>query len=545
MQDDQLFGQEFVVDPQQHQHQHQQQQQSMAGFVTSPTDMFGYPLSAPATTSFTDSRPFWDTEMGGMDIDFSTAGADVFQASGHRPTNSLDWGKQNQMFQETGVVPQQQNQDSRAPPPAKRERVLAPKPPMASLDTATPDMAMFNASFPTPVEDSFVMMNQGNGGDPGLLFTRPPSSDADAAMYDPLSQPALMPSFPQPEPLKSPAKQAMKGELRRSASAKDNLAGRKINRASASSPVKGLGRPGLSRSVSETRGRKAVGRASALPALAPAIKPVPQSNPPNPTSQVSRTGGRSSPLKNQHNRPPSLTSIPEASAPRVRTSVKFTIDSRGRARAETTTVVEDDEDDDHYPTVIRSRKERRGRSRSKNEHSSEDESSSTDDEPIIIPSRNTSFALPEARRPNFVQSFASQHNPHDQGAGSLGIYYNDQNPTHNDPESEAETVMNWPESGRGDATSELRKVVENRHSHKKMTLNTSQRFISGPAYSSSNTISPASLTESSLPTPSTDRGSQVRCVCNSNKRPHGNSYLVQWYVNIDLMPFHIPSLGGI
>ena len=353
-------------------------------------------------------------------------------------------------------------------------------------------------------------------------------------MFDPLAQSALMPSFSHPEPINAPVKQAMKGELRRSASAKDNLANRKVNRASASSPVKSSGRPGLSRSVSESRGRKAVGRASTLPTLAPAIRPAPQPNLANPPPQIPRSGGRTSPLKNNHNRPSSLTSIPESAAPRVRTSVKFTIDARGRARAETTTVVEDDDDEGHYPTVIRSRKEARGRSRTKQDNSSEDDESSTDDEPIIIPSRNSSFALPEARNPSFVQSFASQHNASDEGPGSLGIYYNEQNSAHNDPESEAETVMNWQEAGQGDAMSELRKVVKNRQ--KTMTLNTSQRFVSGPPYSgSTSTISPASLTDSSsLPTPSAERRTQLRCVCNSNGRPHGNSYLVKWYVTIYL-----------
>ncbi len=52
MQDDQVFGQEFVVDA--------QQQQNMANFVTTPTDMFGYPMSAPATAPYADSRSFWD-----------------------------------------------------------------------------------------------------------------------------------------------------------------------------------------------------------------------------------------------------------------------------------------------------------------------------------------------------------------------------------------------------------------------------------------------------------------------------------------------------
>lgn len=516
MQDDQVFGQEFVVDA--------QQQQNMAGFVTTPTDMFGYPMSAPAAAPYADSRSFWDTDMGGMDIDFSTASADVFQTSNHRPMNSLDWGKQNQMFQESGALPQQ-NQDNRAPP--KRERALAPKPPMANLDTATPDMAMFHASFPTSAEDSFVMMNQGNGVDPGLLFTRPPSSSMDAAIFDPMAQTAPMPSFSQPELVRSPAKQNMKAELRRSASTKDTVASRKIDRSSASSPVKALGRPGLSRSASENRGRKPLARAS-LPTLAPAIRPTPQHNPPRSLSQAARSSGRTSPLKNPHSRLSSLGSIPEATTPRVRTSVKFTIDSRGRARAETTTVIEDGEEENPLSTVIRSRKEARSRSRSKHRYSSEDDESSTDDEPIIIPSRNASFALPDARNPSFVQSFSSQRTTSDQGASSLGIYYNEQSHAHNDGESDAETVMNWPESGRGDAASELRKVVENRQ--KKMTLNTSQRFVSGPPYSSSNTISPTTLTDSSLPTPSTDTGSQIRCICKStNSRVKGNGYLVQWY----------------
>ncbi|KAK7750666.1 hypothetical protein SLS62_007366 [Diatrype stigma] len=529
MQDDQVFGQEFVVDA--------QQQQNMAGFVTSPTDMFGYPMSAPATAPFADSRSFWDTDMGGMDIDFTAAGTDVFQTSNHRPMNSLDWGKQNQMFQDTGALPQQ-HQPNRALP-AKKERALAPKPPMAHLDTATPDMAMFNASFPTPVEDSFVMMNQGNGVDPGLLFTRPPSSSMDAAMFDPMAQAAPMPSFSQPELVRSPVKKTMKGELRRSASTKDTVASRKIDRSSASSPVKGLGRPGLSRSASETRGRKPLARAS-LPTLAPAIKPTPQQNAPRSLSQAARpsASGRTSPLKNPHSRLSSLGSIPEATTPRVRTSVKFTIDSRGRARAETTTVIEDGDEGNSAPTVIRSRKEGRSRSRSKQRYSSEDDESSTDDEPIIIPSRNSSFALPEARNnPSFVQqSFSSQHSiseQQQQGASSLGIYYSNNNDQHhqqqntdhhNDGESDAETVMNWPESGRGDAASELRKVVENRQ--KKISLNTSQRFLSGPPYSSSNTISPTTLDGGSLPTPSTDRGSQIRCICKStNSRVKGNGYL--------------------
>ncbi|RYP69176.1 hypothetical protein DL769_005344 [Monosporascus sp. CRB-8-3] len=497
MQDDQAFGQEFVVDA--------AQQQNMGNFVTAPADMFTYPISGPATTpAFTDSRSFWDTDIGGMDIDFSPAGTDVFQASNHRPMNSLDWEKQNQMFQETAAVPQQ-NQENRAPP-TRKERALAPKPP-ANIDTSTPDMAMFSASFPTPVEDAFAMLNQGNGVDPGLLFTRPPSSSMDAAMFDPMAQPVLMQSFSQPDLVGSPMKQPMKGELRRSGSAKDTMTSRKVDRASASSPVKSSGRPGLSRSFSENRGKKPPGRASTLPTLAPAIKPAPQQNPPRATAQTARSN--------------------ETTGSRLRTSVKFTIDSRGRARAETTTVVEEGEEEDAVRTIIRNRKKSRSCSRSKHWDSSEDDESSTDDEPIIIPSRNTSFALPDARKPTLTQSFLSSHRSiSEQNPSSLGISYNEQDSAHNDAESEAETVMNWPVTGRGDAASELRKVVENRH--KKLSLNTSQRFVSGPPYSGASTSSSTTLTDASLPTPSTVRGNRIRCVCNTTiSRINGDGYLVQ------------------
>ncbi|RYP73168.1 hypothetical protein DL771_003804 [Monosporascus sp. 5C6A] len=517
MQDDQVFGQEYVVDA--------AQQQNMANFVTAPADMFAYPISGPATApAFTDSRSFWDADMGSMDLDFSPTGADVFQTSNHPPMNSLDWGKQNQMFQETAAVPQQ-NQENRAPP-TRKERALAPKP-LVNIDTSTPDMAMFSASFPTPVEDAFAMMNQGNGVDPGLLFTGPPPSSVDAAMFDPMAQPSLMQSFSQADLVRSPMKQPVKGELRRSASTKDTMASRKVDRASASSPVKSSGRPGLSRSFSENRGKKPPGRASTLPTLAPAIKPAAQpQNPPRPAAQSARSNGRTSPIKNQHHRLSTLSSIPEATAPRLRTSVKFTIDSRGRARAETTTVIEEGEEEDAVRTIIRNRKKSRSRSRSKHWDSSEDDQSSTDDEPIIIPSRNASFALPDARKPTLAQSFLSSHcSISEQNPSSLGVHYNEQDSAHNDAESEAETVMNWPETGRGDAASELRKVVENRQ--KKMSLNTSQRFVSGPPYSSASTSSSTTLTDASLSTPSTVRGNRIRCVCNTTtSRINGDGYLV-------------------
>ncbi|KAI1495481.1 hypothetical protein F5X99DRAFT_422888 [Biscogniauxia marginata] len=490
------------------------QQQHLPTFATTPVDMYGVPLSAPATApAFGDPRPFWDTDMSGMDLDFS-AGANMFQTSNHRPMNSLDWGKSNDMFQETRAVPTQNQENN---PPAKRERALAPKPPMSSLDTSMADASMFGPPFSAPVDNPFAMMNHGGGGggvDPGLLFTRPPSSGMEPATFDIMGQSSLMQSFPPPEPFPIPVKavkESKRGQVRRSGSTKEKGAGKKIDRASASSPVKSSGRPNLSRSVSETRGRKPTSRTSNLPNLAPAIRPGPAPSNARLAPQGSRASGRTSPLKNDHSRLSSLSSIPESLSPGIRTSVKFTIDSRGRARAETTVIV----DDNAEQRPASAGRQRQPRSQSRNWPSSEDDESSTDDEPIIIPSRNNSFAIPEPHNPSMSRhSRSPQKHLSNQNASSLGIYYELGSP-HLDDESDAETVMKVPgKNDRGDAASELRKVVEDRQ--KRAALNTNQRFL------------PGQLTEGSLPTPSSDGGNQIRCVCNTtDSHVNGDGFMVQ------------------
>ncbi|KAI8963970.1 hypothetical protein F5Y11DRAFT_317993 [Daldinia sp. FL1419] len=500
------FEQEFVAGS----------SQQVPNFISTPTDLFGYPMSAPATTSgYGDSRMFWDTDMGGMDIDFSVPSGEMFQTSSHRPMNSIDWGKSNEMFQETGTIPSQGQESN---PPAKKERALAPKPPQSTLDTSIADSSMFGQSFATSVDESFAMMNQNGSVDPGLLFTRPPSSSMEPASFNPLSQPPLMQSFSQPEPIILAAKAPKRGAVRRSTSNKEMNTGKKVNRASASSPIKPSSeRPGLSRSLSEKNSRKPINKAANLPNLAPATRPMPHSIGRS-ASQGPRINGngRISPLKNHQQRLPSLSSIPETPAPRTQTSVKFTIDSRGRARAETTTIVIEDEDT--TPKAVRSRHEKR--SKGKSWASSEDDDSSTDDEPIIIPSRNTSFALPDPRRPSPLPFHSSQRSVSDQSTSSLGIYYNEPEPA--DAESEAETVMNVPGGNNyGDATSELRKVIESRQ---KRASNMNENFMPRPT----SRLTPSPIKASQLRSQSNERGYQIRCVCNAaNNRVHGNSYMVQ------------------
>ncbi|KAI1146585.1 hypothetical protein F4825DRAFT_188456 [Nemania diffusa] len=485
------------------------QQHALDGFVSAPMDMFGLPLSAPAsTTAFDDTQGFWDPGMSAMDIDFSIPVADSFHGTHHKTMGSIDWGKANEMFQETSVVPLE-NQEI---PPQKKGRLLAPKPvSMPNVDTSMTEAPMFAHSFHIPTDEPFSPLNPVGGVDPGLLLSRPSSSSMELATFDPTTQPVLMSSLPSPQ-LPPPAKEPKRGQVRRSASTREISKAKKDERAPISPPILSSSRPGLLRSASETRGRKPVSRAGAGPTLAPAIRNGLLANTARSASQGSRASGRTSPLK-LHQRLTSLTSIPEHNGPRTRTSVRFTIDSRGRARAETTVIVDDGQ---HTPT----RRKRRGEGRKNEWGSSEDESSSTDEEPIVIPSRNSSFALPQSRAPAYIRpSHTSQRSFSDQSTSSLGIYYAEPSSSQGDADSDAETVMNvaMNNENRGDAMSELRKVRESRQK-RGPALNANNRIMSSAPFNTSSTI----------PTPSTDCGNQIRCVCNTTlSHINGDGYMVQ------------------
>lgn len=523
------------------------QQPNMDTFVTTPGDMFGYPLSATAP-AFADQRPFWDQDPGiaGMEMDFGPASADVFQPptpGGHGPMGSIDWSRANQIFPEPGVVPQHNQENAH---PARRERLIAAKASMR-LDTSSADQSMFVGTYPTAIDDPFGIVGNSGGVDPGLLFSRPPSSSMDNP-FNPVELPPSSSAPPAPQstqpsqPAPAPARIKTPAAIRRSMSVKELGSGKRTDRTIVSSPTRSTGRPGgLSRSFSETRGKKPVGRAS-LPTLAPAA-PRPQAQLSSSAgvgasrpvvSQHSRAGGRSSPLKSHHHhRLSSLSSIPETLGARARTQAKFTIDANGRARVETTVMV-----DEVAPPTIRTRHSAQPLLRHPQWNSSEDDdSSSEDDDPIIIPSRNTSFALPEPPKPSNTHPFhSSQRSISDLSTASYGSLLGG---SPDDGESEAETVMNeaTPTGKPGDAASELRKLRESRQ--KKAWSAKQRQFASSGlstaafvgSYSEQDIVSPTTLTNSSLPTPSTDsRSHGLRCVCNRLEVDRdGNGFMVQWY----------------
>ncbi|KAK4123739.1 hypothetical protein N657DRAFT_572854, partial [Parathielavia appendiculata] len=511
------------------------QQQGMGGFMTPQGDVFGYPLSAPAAApTYGAQRPFWDSDpsLAGMDIDFTPHGDGMQPATQHHGPELVDWARTNQL------LPDQSGMTGPPPSSVDNGTSLVSQPPMSMLVTSSVDHSLFAASYPNPVDDPFGISDASGVVNPGVLFSRPQSANLHTVSFNnqAIARPTTNTVVSQDSRVDSGgasvSKTSGRAELRRSASAKDATP-RKPDWASASSLVKEAGRPGLSRSFSENRGKKTVGRPS-LPPLAPrprsqlvnnagvnANKPV--------ISQPQRpSGGRSSPSKSSHHhhRLSSLSSIPETSGPQMRTQAKFTIDSNGRARVETTVVVVDEPSSSavkrhcSYPVAPRQQW-----------YSSDDDDSSTDDEPIIIPSRNTSFALPDPRKPTTIHPF--HNSQRSMSEYSTMSYTSFQGPSHDAGDSDGETIVNDSTTptrkASGDALSELRKLRETRQ-QKPASSSKPKRFVSSHHHYSGNpasSSSPTTVSEASLPTPTADTMTPgVRCVCNRAEAGR-NDLLVQ------------------
>lgn len=544
------------------------------------------------------------------------------QDPSHRAMNSSDWGRADQIFQQQdmGAQAQQQQVQNRALQQSqgqnvqpnqsvKRERRLAPKTAQMTTPKACQspqDQRYSFGSFQMSMDDPFS--TSPGGVDPGLVFSQMSASSPLKAdtMSTSMSMSMSMSMEPSPQRPTSSApadmshpKTSMNGDqtvskahmpaadIRRTGSTGGRSQRKQLDRASAIiSPTKNsVGRPGLSRSFSESArgGKRTVGASrQALPALAPArpvtvhqpsLPPPPAANHQNSQSQAqsSRSTGRRSPLKSSHHhRLSSLTSIPENGAnnrarPRSarRPSVKFVIDENGRARAET--FVDEDEPEPILPTSSQQISYRNpwGGELPASPHDDDDGyPSSSDDEPIIIPSRNTSFSYPDPPKSSGSATsippiFAAQRNPSQgrlrsnsdrQSLSSASLRRN----TRADPDASMADHMDIdgpqqqqqqasrPSTGSslGDAAAELRKVMQAGSTSKRPPPITTQqqqgqqkqqqqqqqqqqaagsggghrqRFTPGQR-SSSSTIS-----EASLPTPSPTHNrnqGQIRCVCS-------------------------------
>lgn len=570
-------------------------------FVTgSPEDVFGYPMGPATAPPITGPRPFWGMDMDttgmGIGVDIAAAGAEMFETSqaqgtSQQPVNSLGWGDASQVFQQTNVAGQQQQQQSQVQAvqqnhSTRHERPLAPK----TVHTSSPKFSQSSpsqnysfGSFQMSMNDPFS--TSPGGVDPGLLFSQ------QSSLSIPLEPSPQRPSSSAPHVSSGPEESGARmptNDIRRSkstgAQGKRNQSARPP---AAISPTKSSAvKPGLSRSFSESArpGKRTVGSGRPLlPNLAPAPVAVHQpSLPPTVSSQsnaltqsrIVRSGGRRSPVKSsQHHRLSSLTSIPENT---IRTqarqrsaklaSVKFVIDGDGRARTET--VVDDDDDDEPEPVFPSSNQPSSQRSSwagfpVKPDVDEDECSSSSDDEPIIIPSRNTSFNFPEpprtssssmSRPPTAASSMSQNRRQRSVSDRSSFSSTSFRRKPHNELATSFVDQMEIdqqeaPPSTRpstggslGDAAAELRKVMQAGTSKRPAFpaevpppgsgggSGHRQRFTPGQR-SSSSTIS-----ATPSPTHNQSQG-QVRCVCN---RPEaevdGLLHLIKWYVKIIIPP---------
>ncbi|KAB8296866.1 hypothetical protein EYC80_002275 [Monilinia laxa] len=456
-------------------------------------DPFGYPMSAPASAPFFNShKAIWDTSMDGMELDFSTDSAGIFH-QGHRPSSSMDWGRSNQMFQESmNLSPQKSSEPKGESEPRKRHRPIASKsslPTTSALPTSLPLLAFSSA---TTTSNSIAMESFSGVVDPGLVYSRTRRGNISQGEFEDVMLPA-------PRAATSPIRNAEvlepyqhqireytreQEELRRSRSYIESSLGHRIDRRTASSPVKGSARPGFQRSASESRDKR---------------------NPEPPRFN----SGRLSPVKQL--RHPSLTSIPESpvTLPKLRRDIKLAVGSNGRA-----TVVVDNEP---------ARRAQRSSSQVIDYESEYD--SSTDEEPIIIPSRNNSFNLPQ-QRPLKLDLFDTSSSDFRRPSTSTSGYSRSSGQhTSIDEMSEAETVLD--EVKTGDAASALRKVVRERRTNQRISNNGRPPRLYSDAtprpgryteYTSSSNNSPDGAT------PSSSRSGTTRCVCNN---ADGDSFMIQ------------------
>ncbi|KAH7360534.1 hypothetical protein BKA65DRAFT_392053 [Rhexocercosporidium sp. MPI-PUGE-AT-0058] len=470
-------------------------QQSLMSFPSSTSEFF-YPMSAPATAPvFTNTKPFWDPDasMGGMDLDFSTDDPSMFNVGPHRMSNSFDWGRSNQMFQETVNVPTptpnitMQSEQSTT----KRQRPLAPKLPKSTTELLPSTLAPFDFNNVSASEDPFSPSALG-GVDPGLLFSRNnpltmPSEFQDVQL--PPTRPVT--SHVELKPYQHQLRESIRDqeELRRSRGSRESSRNRRFERGTASSPVKGSARPGLQRSISESRGRRSQDRTLSRPST-----------------------GRISPIK--HQRPSNLMSIPEMERPQTRTEVKFTIDANGRARTETVLVEGDPRTSRGGPLA-----------RSEGWESSQYDESSSDDEPILVPSRNTSFSLPQQKPPKIGNFDTSRVQRRSSGGYSQSESSSQRSFRRDSLGSEAETVVE-ENDGSGDAAQALRKVMESRKRGQAKPRNPRHHRYSDSTpggnsqygnYSSSTNMSPTTITDpDGGTTPSSTKSGTTRCVCGNS-----------------------------
>ncbi|KAH0556334.1 hypothetical protein GP486_005739, partial [Trichoglossum hirsutum] len=553
-------------------------------------DMYGYPLSAPASVPAVSHKLFWDPnpEMNGAGVSFAAAGEDgLVDQNARAPDQSMDWGLGGQNTRPLGDQPGAATfpflSDNRL------SRGLAPNSEGFSGSTEF-EYSQVPLTHTSP--DSYTYMPAISDGavNPNLIFS-----------FSTESRPSYRVEQSGPEFTDIQPYHHQTQELERERgfeNARKSRQQRPMN-------AHGRGSSGPSIASSErtrTRSSKGSVNESAMNSLNRARMPgqssVSGTYGPTNDENVAPERRRSSPSK-RAGQQTTLSSIPEKKYSQPRTTISFTIDDNGRAKAEAKLVVEEsewetetgieagyDEDDTESDTStdsdipdIASRKSsftfpigRSGRpklarfatappSRS-NESSSArtlpPSGSTTENRSLQSPSKfSPRVPSPPQGAPLFT-SKPSKGNGHTtpfrrQSGSSFGSsrlqgtnLFAPQSLQDKEAASDAETVLEADEEhDNGTAQHAIRqlikrkqqKQVEEAASHpppNKKALRASQVFSSSSKilrhqetsprrlndiYGDALNISPTTVTDPDIATPSTDRGSrdngETRCVCNS------------------------------
>ncbi|KFZ08515.1 hypothetical protein V501_05918 [Pseudogymnoascus sp. VKM F-4519 (FW-2642)] len=491
-------------------------QDDFLDFTQSSGDMFSYPMTAPVPVPayLNDDKSFWDPDssMADVSMDFM-AEESSFYGTTQQVGSSEDWPQSHQASQDSlGTVPLQQHGSQ----PLRRHRPLMAKPPAASSAAQSLSNTAFDFSISSMPQDPFGG-DISSGVNPGLIFSYPEATSplhVNQSNIRPVPQRSRSAAgLTMQEPYEHQYRESLRGkpEPRRSRSLKENIPDLSHGGARFGSPVEG-NRPGPPRSSSDSRPKKRVTSHENQP-------------PPNFAGKGVYSSGRQSPTKQASRM--NLASIPEAAGLNPRTAVTFSIDANGRARTETTIVVDD------------SRSSRRINSRASSDGwESPQSGSSTDEDPIMIPSRNASFSIPNKRGMPKMAHFDTSRQSRSRKSGSAN------SSSHGDPDSDSETVIDGGKSG--DAASALRKAMGSRRrsvsnmtsTQLHATSRASTRQVLGSqghyqrqsyAYQpSSSNASPTTISDPDGETPSTDLGSagsdSTRCVCSSRD---GDEYMIQ------------------
>ncbi|KFX93425.1 hypothetical protein V490_04830 [Pseudogymnoascus sp. VKM F-3557] len=485
-------------------------QDDFLDFTQSSGDMFSYPMTAPVPVPayLNDDKSFWDPDsnMADVTMDFMADESSFYGAP-----QQVDWQQNNQTSQGlSNTAPLQQHGSQ----PLRRHRPLMAKPPASSAAQSLSNTA-FDFSISSMPQDPFSADVSSGVVNPGLIFSYPEVTSPLQSNHDhggiATQRSRSAGGQIMQEPYQHQRESIRDKAPRRTRSLKEIVPDLSQGGARFGSPIEG-NRPGPRRASSDSRPKKRATSHESQP-------------PPNFAGKGVYSSGRQSPTKQASRM--NLASIPEAAGLNPRTAVTFSIDSNGRARTETTIVV----DDGRATRSIRSRASSDG-------YESPQSGSSTDEDPIMIPSRNSSFSIPNKRSMPKMAHFDTSRQNRPRRAGSAN------SSSLGDPDSESETIIDGEKSG--DAASALRKAMGSRRrstsnmagAQLRAASRTSTRQTSGaqgqyrrPSYAyqpSSSNASPTTISDPDGETPSTDPGSTgsdtTRCVCSSRD---GDEYMIQ------------------